>query len=126
MTLDATLRPTADRLIGKLGKSATLTRESQGTFDPGSGTYTGGGTTDYSVTVTPPRRFRQDQIDGQLVQQNDFEVSVAALNLSIAPTQGDDATSDTLTMDGTVYQIIRVQPVYSGQLVAYYRLQCRV
>lgn len=125
MTLDATLRPTARRLIKKYGKDATLKRETLGTFDPAASEYSGGGTTSYAVKVSPPERFRQDMIDGQMVRRDDFEVLASDLALSITPTAGDESTKDTLVLDSEEYQIIRVNPVYSGEQVAMFRLHCR-
>lgn len=126
MSLDDRLRPLVRDLFEAMGKSATLRREDQGTFDPGTGTYTGGGTTDHDVTVSPPEGFRQENIDGTLVQASDLQTSIPAKGLPIAPTTGTESLTDTLLVDGTEYQIVRVTPVYSGEQLAMFTLQVRV
>lgn len=125
MTLDKTLRQAAKRLIGDYGKSATLRRETQGTFEPADSSYSGGSSTDYSITVSPPQEFDQQFIDGDLIRQDDFMVSVAAKGLSVTPNSGDESTNDKLVLDSVVYEIVRAKPVYSGAQVALYKLHCR-
>ena len=120
MTLDATLRPVARQLINQFGKTVTLSKVTQGTYDPVSGTYSSGCTTDHTVKVSPPESYDQADIDGSLVQRDDFEVQLAALGAPAIPEIGD-----TITMDGESYSIITAPPVYSGELIAVYKLQCR-
>lgn len=118
MTLDATLRPLAKRLHEDYGKSSTLTVVTEGTYSGGQ--YSGGSTATHTVFCTPPKRFRQDQIDGERVRQDDFTTTIPAKDLSVVPNN-----TDTLTFDGVVYSIVNVTPVYSGAEVAMYELHCR-
>lgn len=120
MTLDATARPLADQLINQLGKAAIIRRIDPGTVDPVTGVPSGGSTTDHNVKVTPPSRYRMELVAEALVQADDFECSVAALDLTIEP----DVETDKLVLDGEQFAVKGVQPVYSGELVAYYSLQC--
>lgn len=122
--LDGPFRSLAKTLIGTLGASATLTRTTPGEYDPISGLSGMPRTTNYSVKISPPERYsRQDVATGQgAIQQDDFRVLVAASALSIEPS----AQTDTLRVAGTVFKVIALAPVYSGDQVAAYEMQVRV
>lgn len=122
MTLDASLRPVARKLIAKLGKDATITRTAQGAFDPVTGTHGAPTETPYSVKVTPPKQFRKELVDGNAIQRQDFQVSLAAEQLTFTP----NIETDTITIDSKVYSIVNADPVYSGELVVKYDLHCRL
>lgn len=120
MTLDARLRPLAKRLHEQYGKASTLTRTTS-VYDP----VTGGSIpdeTEYTVHCAPPKRYRRDQIDGQIIREDDFYITLPAEGLAIVPNRD----TDTLTFDGVTYTILRADPHYSGEQVAYYTLHCRV
>lgn len=123
MTLDTTLRAAAKSLLETYGKSATLTRTSGGTRDSVTGEQTIAPTeTVHTVYCSPPKRFRRDQIDGQIIREDDFWTTIAAKDLAITPSRD----SDQLTFDDADYTILRVEPLYSGAEIAAFKLHLRV
>lgn len=111
-------------LVNYFAYPATFRRETKGTFDPVAGKYTGGGTTDYSVTVTPPLEYDLSKIDGTLIQQGDFSVYVA--DLPVEPNVADADTKDTLVLDGVEYTLVEINPTkLPGGMTAVWSLHCR-
>lgn len=135
MTFATRMQDKAKKLVGQFSSTATLRRvthlaSGQSTFDPVTGTYTDSGSTtntqEYPIQVTPPKGYSQMLINGTLVQQNDFQVFVAAKGLPIVPDVSDSTTQDTLIYNGVTYQIIDVDPVpLPKNIDAGYWLQCR-
>lgn len=119
MTLDKTARLTAQRLIRKFGKTATLQRTTR-TNDVATGKTTDKITT-AAVKVSPPEAFRADQIDGTLVHQGDAMVNLAARGLTITPTPETDA----MLLDSVIWRVVAVETVWSGDLPALFKLQLR-
>ena len=118
MTLDATLRPTAQSLISRFGKSVVFTKPGEATFDPVTGKTTPGTPTDTTVKVTPPASFKVSEVDGTMIQRSDLSIACAALDYVPDINQ-------SVTFDSVKYNIINVSPVYSGEKVAYYQCQVR-
>lgn len=116
--LDQQMRALAVDLINEYGKTIKLTREIT-TFDPSTG-QTVTTETDYSVVSTPPADFSRSRVDGTLIQQGDMYIEIAAQGLAIAPED-----TDKVTIDGQVWSIVGISPVYSGELVTMYGLQLR-
>lgn len=117
--LDAKARATAERLINKFGKPITIRRTSS-TYNPATGSTTET-TADHSGNAAPPSPYEERLIDGSLIQVGDMRVTVPARSLSIVPS----TTTDTVVMDGATWQLVRVMPLFSGELVATYELQVR-
>lgn len=118
MTLDIRARATADRLIGKFGKQVTLTRITEGSYDPSTGDISGGSTTTQAVAALV-KDFNGIEILSGAIQVGDRKVSIAALN-SAEPQIGD-----TMTIDALVYNVLAVKSIWSGEKVAIYELQVR-
>lgn len=119
MTLDTTARKLADNLTNRFGKTVTLRRVTQTTYDPLAGT--GGAdnpASDNTVKVTPPTDFMFKKIDGTLIKEGDQVVSLPALNTPFEP----DQSTDTIVMDGSEWQIRQIGRLWSGELVAMYIL----
>ena len=119
MTLDATARATAERLIRAFGKSVTLRRVTR-SFDPASGKATETHE-DFPAKVSPPQRFREALIDGTLVRAGDLRAELAAEGLAIVP----EPARDQVVIDGTAWSLLRVDPVMSGEQTALYTLHLR-
>jgi len=118
MTLDTRARATADKLIGKFGKSVTLTRVTEGTYDPSTGEMSGGSTTTETVAALV-KDYNGIELLSGMVQAGDRKVKVAALNVS------EPQINDTLTIDSLVYSVLAVKSIWSGEKVAIYELQVR-
>lgn len=122
MTLDAKIRPLAERLIENYGKELLLVSRVEGTFDPETG----------AVTATDPaavsirgivQAVDLHRVNGVNVLADDLVVLLAG-TLETAPAVGDllylgSSTSDRRT------QVVAVRPIYSGELVAAYEVICR-
>lgn len=119
MTLDTTARATAERLIRTFGKSATLRRVTR-TYDTPTGKATET-VEDFAVKVSPPERFREALIDGTLVRAGDLRAHLPAEGLGIVP----EPARDRLVIDGRPWTLLRVDPVLSGEQVAFYTLHLR-
>lgn len=118
MTLDIRARATADRLIGKFGKQVTLTRVTEGTYNPDTGELSGGSTTTQTV-VALVKDFNGIEILTGAIQAGDRKVSIAALNAT-EPQIGDKMTIDSLD-----YNVLSVKSIWSGEKTAVYELQVR-
>ncbi len=115
MTLDTVARNTAQRLLTKFGKSCLLKRLAEGAYDPATGT-TSLTETSYAVLAYLDQPNAKELSDS-LVTVTDEVAIFAAKGLSIEPT-----TLDKLTVDGTDRTIKMVSKVWSGELVALWRV----
>lgn len=108
----------AKELLAEYGASAVFSRTTGETFDPVTGTTTGG--TSNNFTLSAARfTYRQNEIDGQSVQRGDFR-------LICATGDGAPAIGDKVAFDGTDYRAIDVQPFSASGVDVYYWVQCRV
>jgi len=111
----AAITATADRLIARFGRSATLRRPaSTGPAHNPTVTYS-----DHAVMVTTSA-YQQREIDGTRVRQDDVKVMLAKGVLTIAPE-----TKDQLVIDGATYAIMDVRPTQPGGSVVVYEVQAR-
>ena len=76
--------------------------------------------TSYSVKVTPPKRFENSVVDGELIQLGDAQVTLADYAKVVTPKSGDK-----ITIDSEVWTVVAVGKVFSGELVATWKLQLR-
>jgi hypothetical protein len=118
MTLDIRARATADKLIGKFGKQVTLTRVTEGTYDPNTGELSGGSTTTQTVAALI-KDFNGIEILSGAIQAGDRNVSIAALNAT------EPQIGDAMTIDSLAYNVLAVKSIWSGEKVAIYELQVR-
>jgi hypothetical protein len=121
--LDLPLQALASSLIGALGYSgAQLVRTSGVNYDVKSGNDLPSGVTSYTITVSPPESFKKQEIDGTVVLKSDLKCYVAAKDIPVVP----NPRTDTLTLGSIVYNIVRVEPIYSGSLVCLYGIHLRI
>jgi len=108
---------TAQPLIDRFGKDGTITATASDgpAWNPGGGTVV---TTETAVRLVQTE-FKAEDRAGTLVQDDDL--------LFIVSTQGDPdiALANTLTVDGQVYQIVRVMPKAPGPVTMLIRLHVR-
>jgi len=115
MTLDSTMRATAEDLIGQFGKAVTIRRVVKD-----YSAATGKATVDETDHTTKGvlEDFAERDIDGTVVLRGDTKLHVAAKPLSIAP----DRETDEVIFDLTTYRVVNVQAIYSGEQVALFTL----
>lgn len=113
---DNIFRPLAKKLVNDtFGTSATLR-----TFSESYNVTTGKNTrtaTDTTVKISPPAPVAESRIAG-VVEAGDARTVVAASPLgAVRPS-----TEDALIWDSKTWQIVQVNPIVSGDLVAAYEL----
>jgi hypothetical protein len=106
---------TALRLLQRFGASATLKRQSAGSYDPSTGSDT---VTETSLTTTAAVfAYDQSYIDGTLILQGD---QLAYLSNEQEPQQGD-----LLAWQGADYRVVAVKPLSPAGTVVLYEAQLR-
>lgn len=119
MTLDATARATAARLIEAFGTPAVLRRVTA-QHDPATGKVSET-SADLAIKVSPPENFREGLVDGTLVKAGDLSAQLAAKDLAAVPVPA----RDLILIGGKAYALVRIDTVMSGAEVALYRLHLR-
>jgi hypothetical protein len=117
--LDSIMVPLADSLITDFGKTATY-KQVTSTFSASTGKTTSTETPS-TVIVTPPAPYKQNRIDGTVVQTGDVTCNIAGQAISFTPQIGDRINLNSLD-----WQIVGVNPVFSGEQIALYKLQLRL
>ena len=125
--LDTDLVPLVTELLPEFGKDATFEVVTKA-YDETTGRATPTGATSVVRKVTPPgpvsRRFGGDdsrvQSGGDVAVQSELECYLGAGGLTFTPSPGQK-----VTLDSDAYIITTVEPVYTGELVAIYRLVMR-
>jgi hypothetical protein len=105
-------------VVATFGRALTLRHVTTGEYVPEDGGVAGDSTSDESVTGTVGR-YSKSEI-GDTIRVEDIPVLIAAKGLTSVPT-----TADRLVIDTKVYEIVSIEPIYSGEEVAAYRLQAR-
>lgn len=111
MTLATTLQATAVRALKAYGALGTLTRVTEGTFDPSTGTSSAGTTLTAQVpAMLDASSFRTlgFKFGEALVQGGDLMATVAG-GLTFEPAPGD-----TLTVPQGVFSVVATRPAYLG------------
>ena len=116
--LDAVMVPLAKNLISDFGATVTYTQTTE-TFDPGTG-KTSVTEVASSVIITPPEPYKTGRINETTIQTGDMMSSIAAAGISFVPVIGDK-----VLFAGAEWQLVGIDPVYSGELPAMYNLQLR-
>ena len=101
------------RLVQRHGSTLTLHKVSEGTYDPATGSLTGGSTTDYEVTG-----YMYDailNINESEIQRGTKKVVIPALGLSVVPDDGD-----SIYGLGDKVHIVSVITYYSAGLAILY------
>lgn len=115
--LDTKLRSLAVSLLSQYGKTITLSKNTESAYNPATGLSQN---IDISYAVKATVEAAKVHFgSSDLVQQNDLAVTIAAQGIE------PPASGDSVTIDGLVYRVISVIAVYSGEMVALYKLQVR-
>ena len=127
--LDGPLRSVAANLVGKFGKPVTVKYVATGTYDPATGSTTGGSYISANVRVVvgdAAQLARGGFGETGEVRMDDLALTVAAQTFEAAfGAAAVPATDDEITIDGSVYMVVQVKPTWSGEQVALYELQVR-
>jgi len=116
--LDSVMVPLAVNLIGDFGGTVTYTQVTEA-FNALTGKTTST-EVESSVIITPPEPFKTGRIDGTVIQNGDMASNIAAAAISFVPAIGDK-----VQYAGDEWQVVGINPLYSGALPAMYELQMR-
>ncbi len=119
--LDAKFVPLVLSKLETFGKDAVFTVYPSAGYDPTTGKLTPGTGTPYTVKIIPPYPYEHGYRGPDVIQAGDMQTGIAASGLAFTPKP--DAM--TVTIDGQVYRIVSVEPIYSGEQVCLYLLQLR-
>lgn len=75
-------------LLEDFGSDLTLTRDVGGTYDPATGTYTNGTATTFTVRGVFIN-YRDDRVDGSVIQMGDRQLLVSSGGSTTVPQIGD-------------------------------------
>lgn len=119
-TLDTEARQVAVGLIEEFGKSVEIRRMMQNTYDPVSGTGGEDSTpVNYPVKVTPPEAYKIKDINGSYITTGEMIISLADQGAPVIP----DKDTDDVLLEGEYWNILDIEKVWSGELVAMHTLR---
>lgn len=105
------------RLLDEHGQTVTLRYVSEGTYDPSTGSLTGGSNSDSTVKAYF-YNYMLDEINEQSVQSGDRRVVLHTLDTS-GNTISEPSIDDKLIGQGDTVSIVSVQKIYSDVLICY-------
>ena len=121
MTLDSTFVPLAESLINEFGKVVIFTSKPKtGEFDRKTGKLVAPTFETYTAKIAPPENYTHSFIDGDLIRVGDQKTIVSNQGNSFVPDVGW-----AITLDSTVWKIVKTNALYSGELIAAWELQLR-
>lgn len=117
MTFYSDMAATASELLAEFGMAVTLSRMTQGAYNPATGTNTNTPTTHAGTGVKLD--YEQSEIDGTHIRVGDQRVYLAP-DLAVTPQTGD-----TLTIGAEVWKVIASRPLSPAGVVVLHDVQVR-
>jgi hypothetical protein len=111
------LKKTATQLITKFGADAVITRLSERTFNPATGAYSTGSSSNYTLKAVRAQ-FNAFEKAGDNIQDNDVRLLVQS-GVTVP------VINDTLTFDSVAYRIMNVTTESPSGTDIFYDIQCR-
>lgn len=108
------LKLKATKLINDFGKNISIKQITEGVYDVNTSTVINTETIINLVGVVSSPKV--NEIDNTLIQKTDLIVTVSDVVVNL---------EDIVTIDNKDYMIKGIFPLYSGNLIAYYKLVCR-
>lgn len=118
--LDDKLPLKAYRAIQKYGKDVIFTKAKDGLYDPDAGVVMTTGVESNTVKVSPPQKYKASYADGETRRQAQSQLTLPAHLLTFTPT-----TDYQVVFDGLAFEIVDLDTVYSGDLIAAYEVFIR-
>ena len=110
--------PLAERLIDNtFGFDAIHQRPSR-TYDPATGKNTET-LTSTTVKITPPAPYQERRIDNTLIKIGDQWIQMSSAS-GVVPEN-----TDLFVIGGSTWQVVRIDPIVSGEQTAAYTIQLR-
>jgi hypothetical protein len=122
--IEARLAPKAIALVAKYGVTATFTTYAAAVTDTDESTVTLGAATTYTPKITPPEKLKARwSPDGQLVARQGIEFYVPTGEGTSSPLGFVPELGGRVTVYGTPYRIVLVEPIATGDLRLLYRIE---
>ena len=118
--LDTSLVPTAYALLQEFGQDAVHTKKASKTYDPATLEVTEGIDVIQNVKISPPTKYSLFYIASGAVKQGEVVTYLSPENLDFLPEQ-----DHTFTLNGVVYTLLKVDPIYSGNFIAIYEISLK-
>ena len=118
MTLDARARNTASKMLTKFGKRITLSRITEGVYNPATGDV-GNPILSTLIVYALIKDYKGIDLVSGVIQQGDRKVTIPALGVA------EPQPLDKVTIDSLVYSVISVRSVWSGEQAAMFEMQVR-
>ncbi len=116
--LDDELVPVAKQMLDDFGRDVVYVVDA-GVFDPATSTVTDS-KTDEAVKIVPPFPYERRFEDGDTIVEGDMLSYMAAQNSPVTPILGA-----TIKDGSQHWKIVNVDPIYSGNSLALWKLQLR-
>lgn len=119
MTFYSEMQGVANELLTEFGDTWTLRRVNKGTYNPSTNTRTTDSTDNYSVKCVR-QNYKNNQIDGENIQNGDILLLVDAYGLEITPD-----TTDIFINSSETWQIVNIELIKPGDTIVMYKIQVR-
>jgi len=124
---DTKFRALAVKLINRFGVTlgnGTIKRVTPGLMNQDTGKI-GNTTSDQIIPMSPPIGYKQGDIDGETIRRDDFKIFVAGADWDAAFPAEELKPNEVLIINGITVRVLDPNPIYSGDQVALYAMQCR-
>ena len=115
--IDKVAGPIAQSMIRKFGKRLTLTRVTEGTYNPATSSTTN--TTASETVYGVVEEYTPKEFAAGMVAVGDKKVTLAAQGIT------EPSLADKVTVGSKVYNVVAVGTIFSGDNAALYILQVR-
>lgn len=119
--LNSKMSGVASRLINKYGTDITITRPVVASFDPATQKATAGTPLTDSIKAVL-EDYKAHEVNGDTVRYGDKKLMIPKSDLT---NLSEPAPNDTIDALGTVFRVISVDGVSSGDGIVAYRVQVR-
>lgn len=119
MSLSTTMIALARAQLEDKGRSVSLQRVTEGSYNVADGTVGAATTTNYSAYGLPDG-YNALEVDGKSIRNSEIKLWLST------PTTGEvPAVGDTATIDSVVHRIVSVNKITAQGSNLIYELQCR-
>lgn len=118
--LDTKLLAAVYDIAQTYGKDLVFSVPGTKTYSASTGKVTEGSVVSHTVKTTPPSPYGRALRDGDVVQERDVSVLLPTKNLGFTPDLGMG-----VTFDGEQFDVVGLNPLYSGDSVCAYEVQLR-
>lgn len=118
--MDEEMAEAVEEILTELGKILEYKVSSTDDYDASAGTIATGIVSSHFEKSIPPYQVALGQVDGTTIQIGDLVTGIAGQGLTFIPEK-----NMTVVIDGQVWKIAELGPIYSGEQIALYLLILR-